>query len=220
MTRLGGCVFALVVAISSDVLAEPANVLTPAEKKDGWKLLFDGKSTTGWTSRGPAPPPAGATPAGPAAIPAVPGKWVVEKGELVPVKDSGRGHLVTDAAYGDFVLRVDFWIDGAANSGIFFRTPETGDITQGNAFEVNLCDGHKQWPTGSINGVQKTSGTPQTAGKWSTCEITAKGDQLTVVLNGEKVVDTKGNRLPKGNVGFQFPFGGVAKFRNIRIKKL
>jgi hypothetical protein len=226
MARTAMWVLLMVVVGGSAARAEKAadrpNVLSAAERKEGWKLLFDGRTTKGWSPRSNPPP---AQPAGPqnAAVTTPPAtdkpvRWVAEKGELFAAPDGGKGPLATTAAYGDFVLRLEFWIDQGSNSGVFFRAPESGPITQGNAFEVNLFDGHPQFPTGSINGVQKTSGTPRTVGKWNRLEVTARGEQLLVVLNDEKVVEAKASRLPRGPIAFQYAPG--IKFRSVRIKNL
>jgi hypothetical protein len=228
MARTAVLVFLTVmVGAGSAALAEKAadrpNVLSADERKEGWKLLFDGRTTKGWSPRSTPPP---APPAGPqnaaATTPPAPAdkpvRWLAEKGELFVAPDSGKGPLATTAAYGDFVLRLEFWIDEGSNSGVFFRAPDSGPITQGNAFEVNLFDGHPQFPTGSINGVQKTSGTPRTVGKWNRLEVTARGEQLLVVLNDEKVVEATASRLPRGPIAFQYAPG--IKFRSVRIKNL
>lgn len=207
-------------ALSAGLLAAPPQSagLTAAEQKEGWKVLFDGKTTTGWTPRGvPAGAARGTAPATPARPAA---KWVVENGELVPVKGSGAGHLVTNQSYGDFSLRLEFWSDAEANSGVFVRSPESGAINANVAYEVNIFDAHDLWPTGSINNVQKTSRTPKTVGKWNTYEITAQGDHVVIVLNGEKTVDVTASRAPRGVIALQVPAMGVARFKNVRIKAL
>lgn len=208
------------LAISAGLSAAPPQSagLTAAEQKDGWKALFDGKTSTGWTPR--AAPPGAARGNAPAAPARPAAKWVVENAELVAVKGSGGGHLVTNQAYGDYVLRLEFWSDADANSGIFLRSPESGPINAMNAYEVNIFDPHAEWPTGSINNVQKTSRTPKTVGKWNTYEITAQGNHVVVVLNGEKTVDATATRAPSGVIALQAPAMGVVKFRNVRIKTL
>ena len=103
------------------LLAQTAG-LTAAEVREGWKPLFDGQSLEGWTlrpmgggRRGGEPPP--------------PGQWAAENGELVWVKDTGRGYLVSEQVFNDFVLRLDFWVDGDANAGVNFGVPATGNIS-------------------------------------------------------------------------------------------
>ena len=187
--------------------------LTAAEKQDGWTLLFDGQSLKGWTPRSP---PAGR---GGASEPPPTGKWAAENGELVWVKDSGRGYLVTDRTFTDFVLRLEFFADSTANTGVNFGVPDTGNISSQTSFEVNIFDDTDQWPTGSINNVQRTTtATPKTAGKWNSYEIARKGDRVTVTLNAEKVLDFTTPLHPGGHIALQAPQTGTTKFKNVRIK--
>jgi hypothetical protein len=187
--------------------------LSPAEQREGWTLLFDGQTLKGWT---PRPPPAGR---GGATEPPPTGKWAAENGELVWVKDTGRGYLVTDKTFADFVLRLDFFADATANTGVNFGVPDTGNISSNTSFEVNIFDDTDQWPTGSINNVQRTTtATPKTVGKWNSYEISRQGDHVKIVLNGETVVDMKTTLHPGGHIGLQAPATGMTKFRNLRIK--
>src|SRR5262245_37928625 len=205
-----------VVFLSSQVVASDAQSasLTAAEKQEGWTTLFDGRSLSGWTHR---PPPMGRG----ATTPPPTGKWAAENGEIVWVKDTGRGYLVNDRIFSDFVLRVDFFVDGGANSGVNFGVPDEGNISSNTSFEVNIFDDTEQFPTGSINNVQRTTAAaPRTAGKWNALEVSRKGDHVTVALNGETVVDVRTTLHPGGHVGLQAPAAGTTRFRNIRIKPL
>ena len=60
---------------------------------------------------------------------------------------------------------------------------------------------------------------PLAGGKWNVMEITAKGNQLTVKLNGEIVSAATDNRLKDGFIALQFG-SGIIKFRNVYIKNL
>jgi len=181
-------------------LAEPTGMSMESEAPEGATALFDGQSLDGWTPRGEA-------------------VWQVEGGAITPVEGSGRGFLVTNQPYDDFRLAVEFWVDETANGGVFFRVPAEGDINQGNSFEVNIFDAHADWPTGSINEFEANEG-PQTVGQWNTFEITAEGDRLGVLLNGEQVVDTEGQRLASGPIALQYNGAGTIRYRNIQIQPL
>ena len=92
------------------------NQLTEQEKREGWQLLWDGKSTQGW--RG-------------ARLTGFPEKgWKIEDGMLkVMPSDGGEstngGDIVTEKVYTDFILKVDFKITEGANSGIkYFVDPD------------------------------------------------------------------------------------------------
>ena len=60
---------------------------------------------------------------------------------------------------------------------------------------------------------------PKAGGKWNTYEITAKGSQLTVVLNGQKTVDVQDSKHAAGPFALQYG-SGVIKFRKVYIKPL
>src|SRR5687767_11089317 len=89
------------------------NTLTKKEKKDGWKLLFDGKTTTGWRNFNSNDVGAG---------------WKVENGTLfldnsVTTKED-RGDLITHDEYENYELSVEWKIDSCGNSGIIFNVVE------------------------------------------------------------------------------------------------
>ena len=196
---------ALVLVSATLAPAQTMNTLTAEESSGGWRLLFDGQTLKGWSPRGDA-------------------KWTVQSGEIAAEISDAQGHLTTAAPYGDFRLRLEFFVDGAANSGVFLRSPATEAIGAGNAYEVNIFDKSPGWPSGSINEVVKTSGTPNTVGKWNTYEISAQGDRIVVTLNGTTTADVRvpadalAKRQPRGPIGLQYGGGkGTVKFRNVRI---
>jgi len=97
--------------------------------------------------------------------------------------------------------------------------PDTGNISSNTSFEVNIFDDTEQFPTGSINNVERTTvAKPQTANKWNTLEISRQGDHIVVAVNGEKAVDITSALHPGGLIGLQAPAAGTTKFRNVRIK--
>ena len=183
--------------------ASPAvNELAPTEITDGWILLFDGATSFGWAPRGDA-------------------RWDIKDGVIANQPDTGAGMFSTTTEFADFELRLEFWIDDTANSGVFLRCPTEGDVTAANAIEVNIFDPHEQWPTGSLNGVQRAKGTPKTAGKWNTYHLTAEGARITVRLNGETVTEATDPRFQRGTICLQqFNGKGQVKFRDIKLRPL
>jgi hypothetical protein len=148
-------------------------------------------------------------------------KWAPANGEIAWVPDSGRGYLVTDQTFTNFDLRVEFFSDAKANTGVNIGVPDTGNISSGTSFEVNIFDDTEQFPTGSINNVARTTTPkPNTVGKWNSLDVMRQGTHVVVTLNGEKVVDTTSDLHPTGHIGLQAPAEGTAKFRNLRIKTL
>lgn len=108
------------------------NTLSAQEKAEGWKLLFDGKTTNGW--RG-------------AHKDAFPGHgWKVENGELIVLKSGGGestngGDIVTVDEFSAFELSIEFKITAGANSGIKYYVTEK-EKSSGSAFglEYQLLD--------------------------------------------------------------------------------
>lgn len=108
------------------------NTLTTKEEGNGWKLLFDGKTTTGWRgAHKDAFPQNG---------------WKVENGQLIVSKSDGGestngGDIVTNDQYGAFELSVEFKITEGANSGIKYFVTE-GEKQKGSAYglEYQILD--------------------------------------------------------------------------------
>jgi hypothetical protein len=94
-------------------------------------------------------------------------------------------------------------------------------ITATNAYEVNIFDTRPdpRYGTGAIVNVAKVDPMPKAGGKWNTFEITAKGPQLTVVLNGTQTVDIQDSKFASGPFALQYG-SGVVKFRKVEIRPL
>ncbi|MES1257677.1 MAG: DUF1080 domain-containing protein [Acidobacteriota bacterium] len=100
------------VALSTLAVSGADNTLTPAEKKDGWTLLFDGKTFQHWRD------PSKETPAG--------DSWAIEDGCLTTKPNPLREEdLITAKAYGDFDLRFDWKVSEGANTGLKYRLQRT-----------------------------------------------------------------------------------------------
>jgi hypothetical protein len=170
----------------------------------GWTQLLDGKGMDGWTSVGGA-------------------NWRYEDGALVADKKEGKptAHLVSKASYKDFMIHAEFWSSDDANSGIFIRCTDSKSYSPKTCYEVNIFDQRKdpKYGTGAIVDFAAVDPMPKAGGKWNTFEITAKGDQLVVVLNGQKTVDVKNGQFKEGPITLQYG-SGVVKFRKVAIKPL
>ena len=166
----------------------------------GWVTLFDGKNLDNWSALGDA-------------------NWKVADG--VVAADKGNGFLISKNSYKDFQIRAEFWVDDAANSGIFIRCTDPQKVTATNSYEVNIFDRRPDpsYGTGGIVNIAKVDPMPKAGGKWNVYEITAKGSQLIVILNGTKTVDVQDSKYPAGPIALQYG-GGVVKFRKVEIKQL
>jgi len=191
-------------------LTVPGCASMPFGQSDaGWTTLIDGATgLDSWNRVGDA-------------------NWRAEGGAIVADKGKG-GFLVSKNSYKDFQIRAEFWADHTTNSGIFIRCAEPDKITATNAYEVNIYDQRPDpsYGTGGIVNVAKVSPMPKAGGKWNTYEITAKGAQLTVVLNGVKTVDVQNSQFAQGPFALQFGNGandapgGAIKWRKVQIKPL
>src|SRR3954463_8916719 len=92
------------------------DTLTAPEAAQGWKLLFDGKSLTGWEPH--------TTSAAPAT-----GDWRVED-ETISCPGTTAGWLATDETFSDFRLKLQFRGAEKVNSGVFLRSEKAGQPHQ------------------------------------------------------------------------------------------
>lgn len=175
----------------------------------GWTALVDGGSGLGNFNRvGDA-------------------NWRGEDGAIVADKGKG-GYLVSKSSYKDFQIKAEFWADHTTNSGIFLRCADPAKPGAAGCYEVNIYDQRPEpaYGTGAIVDVAKVSPMPKAGGKWNTYEITAKGSQLTVVLNGVQTVNVQDGKHAQGPVALQFGNrakdapGGAIKWRKVEIKPL
>ena len=173
-------------------------------ESDGWITLLDSTNEGEWSEVGKA-------------------NWDMKDGALVADKLDGKdlSYLVSKNSYKDFEIRAEFWVDDAANSGIFIRCGQSDKIDSKICYEVNIFDKRPDptYGTGAIVDVAKVDPMPKAAGKWNTYEITAKGPHLTVVLNGQKTADVDDSKHLSGPFALQYG-SGVVKFRKVQIKPL
>jgi hypothetical protein len=179
----------------------------PAAARDG------GGPAPGQT--GSSKPCVGAKGTAAAVVPAGGSHWEVVNGLLSPCGDPA-GYLVSDQSYKNFVLSIEFKTAAETNSGVYVRSPK-----ENGGYEVQIW---RQQPagynTGAIVGTGKTDRDYTfKADQWNRFEITADGDHLMVVLNGEKTLDVHDARFPEGNIRLQYQQYPI-QFRNIKIRAL
>jgi len=152
--------------------------------------------------------------------------WRAEDGAIVADKGKG-GFLVTKNSYKDFQLKAEFWAGLNANSGIYMRCANPAVITDKSCYEANIYDERPDpsFGTGAIQHITKASPMLKAGGKWSTYEITVKGTQITLMLNGVRTAEGTDSKLASGPIALQFGShgkepGGVIKYRKLEIKPL
>ena len=207
-------VLVLVLATTSrTVHAQDANTLTSMEKTDGWRLLFDGRTTKGW--RG-------------AFTDAFPAKdWQVRDGMLIVAGSGGAeaasgGDIMTVDEYSNFELLVDFKLSPGANSGIkYFVTLATSQaVGSAIGLEYQLLDDalHPDAKLG-INGNRTLASlydlipapsrkVVKPMGEWNQARIVVNGKHVEHWLNGAKVIDYE-----RGDAAFR-ALRAMSKFRD------
>ena len=169
----------------------------PATAQD-WITLFDGANLDNWNKSGDA-------------------KFKIVDGA---VEAEGNGTLFTKTSYKDFEITGEVWVNEAANSGIFFRRASVSS----SGYEMNIYDSRPdpKYATGSIVNVASPKTVVKAANKWNTFLIRAQGPRLIVEMNGIQTVDVQDSQHAEGYIGLQFDpaRGGIAKFRNIKIRPL
>ena len=153
--------------------------------------------------------------------------WRAEDGAIVADKGKG-GFLVSKNSYQNFQIRAEFWADHTTNSGIFIRLSDPAKINSKNSYEVNIYDQRPEpaYGTGAIVDFAAVSPMPKAGGKWNTFEITAKGSQLIVVLNGIQTVNIQNSQFAQGPFALQYgsgpkeALGGPIKWRKVQIREL
>ena len=178
-------------------------MITPPAAEVGWITVFDGSNLNNFNRVGDA-------------------NWRIDNG--IVVADLGgkdASYLVTKESYGDVQIRAEFWVDSDANSGIFIRAQNPAKIGADTSYEVNIFDKRPDpsYGTGGIPNIAPTMVPLKVGGQWSTYDITAKGSQLTIVLNGVKTVDVRDTKFAKGPFALQYG-GGVVKFRKVQIRPI
>jgi len=177
---------------------------TSGQSGEGWVTLLDGENMGDWIRVGET-------------------NWRLEDGAVVADNRTSKGaaYLVSKTSYKDFQIYVEFWASDDANSGIFIRCSDLEKIGAGTCYEVNIFDQRKDptYGTGAIVNFVEVNPMPKAGGKWNTFEITAKGRNITVVLNGEKTADLHNGLFTEGPFALQHG-GGVMKFRKVAVKPL
>jgi len=189
-------------ASEQDPLEFIAPNLTAEEIQEGWISLFDGVSLFGWQQ-----PEAN--------------NWRVEHHCLV-ADDGDPGLLTTPFQFDDFEFRCDFHLEAGGNSGVFLRTAANAGNPATDTYELNICDSHDSFPTGSLVARHKAKSVPAVEGDWHTFRLSCDGPKIKVWLDGTEIVnftDETNHARTSGFIGLQMNGGRIA-FRNVFLKPL
>ena len=166
--------------------------------------LFNGKDLTGWKPSGTGPT-----------------AWAVVNGTLVT---PGNGpELINDSKFENFKLHVEFNCGPTSNSGVYLRGRYEVQV------ETDSADEPPSHHTGGVYGfLAATPELPRKADEWQTFDITLLGRWITVVQNGQTIIDNKeipgitggaldGDEELPGPIYLQGSEKGHVAFRNIVI---
>lgn len=205
--------------ISAALSAAQPNTLTPAEQKDGWHLLFDGKSFDGWQASDK------------------PGTFSIADGAIV-VKGP-RSHLfytgpVANHDFRNFELSIDVMTKAKANSGVYFHTEWQPEGWPYKGYEVQVNNSHSDPKrTASLWSIKDNLESVAKDDVWFTLTVRVEGKHITTSVDGKLVIDfteptpwtppkeLAGRMIAHGTFALQgHDPGSEVHYRNIKVRVL
>lgn len=237
MRRLNLIAIALLSLCTFDTMAQD-NTLSKKEQKEGWRLLFDGKTTTGWRNFNSN---------------RIGAAWKAQDGALyldnsVSQREE-RGDIITQDQFENFELTIDWKIDSCGNSGIIFNVVEdpkyravwlTGpemQVLDNNCHPDAKIEKHRAGDLYDL--IKSNKETVKPAGQWNTAKLISNKGKYEFWLNGNKAVEftmhdaqwdqmvaaSKFKTMPdfgkasKGHLALQ-DHGDKVWFKNIKIREI
>ena len=187
------------------------NTLSKYEVADGWKLLWDGKTSAGWVGEksGCKTFPTRGWTMKDGILTVHPSNRVYDNGKWrkttpAEAKLGGGGDIVTEKEYKDFILKLDFMLTPGANSGIkyFYRNGWNGNTCPEYQILHHLHSDHNPRKENGAKGSHRVASLYELkaanaekivkpAGEWNTAMIVAKKNMVQHWLNGKKVLEYK-----------------------------
>jgi hypothetical protein len=198
--------WAVGVALVIGVLA--ATPGADAGPDTGFTSLFNGKDLTGWDGD--------------------PKLWSVHEGMIVgkhPEDKTTNRYLCTKEKYGDFILHVSWKLmSPKGNSGVQIRSePKPNLLVAGFQVEIaaDNCGGiFEELGRGWLAKPSAAGKAAVKLGEWNHYVITAKGDQVTVQINGVPAVDLRDDKGRQTGVIALQHYQGEVRFKDLKLKKL
>ncbi|MGQ0632978.1 MAG: 3-keto-disaccharide hydrolase [Planctomycetaceae bacterium] len=189
-------------SVAADDKSRALNQLSAAEIAAGWVRLFDGETFFGWKPNNDV-------------------NWQITDG-VIHADQGEPGLLVTTAEFSDFELLCDFRLSAGGNSGVFLRSIFAPKDPVTECYELNICDSHPNFPTGSLVGLVKPNQFCSGERAWHTYRVKAVGDRIEVALDGKPILDWRDTRPAarrRGLIGLQ-KNAGRAEYRNVLLRPL
>ena len=191
----------LVVRIAAMLCALALGGCSYFKNTEGLTVLFAGKDSGTFVRVGDA-------------------QWRLADGVLGA--DAGTGFLVTKETFRDFQLHVELYVEADTHAGIFLRCDNAANPSAQECYEVSAWDRRPspEFRTGAIVDVAKASAPATAGGKWNTFEITAKGDQIVVVVNGTKTAEAHDARHREGPIALMRSGGAADDKAPLRVRRI
>jgi len=204
--------------VSTSLLLLTASARLFAEDVEpGFTLLNDGKTFEGWKLAQDNP-----------------STWKIEDGAFVTRGTMCHLYYVGDQQpFKNFHLKVDVMTDPVSNGGIYFHTKYQEKGWPKGGFECQVNNTHGDWiKTGSLWGIVNVGANFAQDGKWWTQEIIVKGRNVTIMIDGKKVIEYNEplgaqpnsdyeRKLSQGTFALQaHDPKSVVRYKNIRVKRL
>lgn len=165
-------------------LAIPAfaahNELTPAEKADGWRLLFDGRTFAGWRNfRSPGSPVAG---------------WEIKDGILRTIAGGGGAQLVTERKFSDFEFEWEWRLTEGGNNGVKYFVTDARPRAPGHEYQILDDPKFTNLPQDRLTAafyevLPAAADKPlRPAGEWNKSRVVVRGLRVEHWLNGRNVL--------------------------------
>jgi hypothetical protein len=149
--------------------------------------------------------------------------WHAEDGAIQADRSTTKGAsvLVSKRTFKDFELYAEFWADHDTNSGLYIRCTDQSKVSSASAYEAQIWDKNPnaKMSTGALLPVASVPPIYKAGGRCNTYEIRAKGQQITVKLNGVVTVNVEDGKYPSGAIGLQ-QNAGVIKWRKLLVREL
>jgi len=196
-------------------------IYSSASQGQSWSNLFNGKNLEGWkVLNGQA-------------------QYAALNNEIVgtTVLGSPNSFLATEKTFGDFILELEFKVDGPTNSGVQIRSESKPDYQNGrvHGYQVEIDPSNRMWTGGIYDEARREwlypleyNPSAKSAFKksgWNTMRVECIGPRIRTWINGVAASQIIDNMTPNGFIALQVHAIGKPEeagikihWRNIRIQ--